>query len=575
MLGYLLRKKGLAIFFFFVLVFSPSAARAGHIGVIDSTERYAWGENIGWVDFGTSQGAVRINNGELSGYAWGENIGWISLNCQNNNSCDQAKFAVSVGEDGRLSGYAWGENVGWINFQPGGGGVTINADGVFFGYAWGENVGWIVFNCATTQSCDQVSYLVSTDWRPSQARAICHNGLDDDGDGLIDYPDDPDCISAGGSVEAAGVEPWPKAIEDIRSIINDKQLPLTKKIIEVGKLLPQLVTAASGELIGMIQDLQNNEQVQVATRDVLMPITVTGGSVALGTLFLTELAVLDLPLVLVRGWLFLLELIGWRRRKKPWGIVYDALTKRPLPLARVNIFSVENNKLRDSQISDSRGRFGFLVKPGDYYLTAGKPNYVFPSSIVTTDTDSGYIHIYRSGSLSVGDEQQQKLLLVNIPLDPPSARPRRIWLTRFFDMLKHILTTLHVTILLFGVFISLFVFVVVPDRINTGILAFYVLLLFMKFLADRQLRRSWGTVSDAVSGQPLGLASIRIFDERTGRLLLTRASDELGKFYFILKAGNYRAEVSRHGYTQYKTTLSVSRREGAVINVDFKLSPVV
>jgi len=179
---------------FTFLTISPANASITN-GTIDSTNKYAWGENIGWINFGTSEGAVQITDDDLQGYAWGENIGWISLNCLNDDSCSTVSYGISNDGNGNLTGYAWGENIGWIHFNPDYGGVTINSSGNFLGYAWGENIGWIVFNCDTTSSCNDVSYLVSTDWRPQSARPACNNATDDDSDGLTDYPNDPGCNS--------------------------------------------------------------------------------------------------------------------------------------------------------------------------------------------------------------------------------------------------------------------------------------------------------------------------------------------------------------------------------------------
>jgi hypothetical protein len=68
-------------------------------------------------------------------WAWGTNVGWINF--------DPAYGGVRVYDD-HLEGYAWGTNVGWINFDPANGGVTIDMSNVEFdGYVWGENIGWI------------------------------------------------------------------------------------------------------------------------------------------------------------------------------------------------------------------------------------------------------------------------------------------------------------------------------------------------------------------------------------------------------------------------------------------------
>ncbi len=101
--------------------------------------KYAYGENVGWINFKPSQGpGVTVTSSEVTGNAWGENIGWINLN--------PATAGVLNDGAGKLSGYAWGENVGWINFAPMGAGVFIDNHGLFFGKAWGENIGWISFN---------------------------------------------------------------------------------------------------------------------------------------------------------------------------------------------------------------------------------------------------------------------------------------------------------------------------------------------------------------------------------------------------------------------------------------------
>lgn len=156
-----------------------------------SAEHYAWGETTGWIDFAPTNGDIFVADDALWGYAYGENVGWLSLNCHNTESTCSYDYGVANDGEGNLSGYAWGENVGWINFAPTNGGVRIDANGNFSGYAWGENVGWISFNCSNTSTCGsgpgQVTYKVATNWRHQADRPQCNNGLDDDGDTLIDF----------------------------------------------------------------------------------------------------------------------------------------------------------------------------------------------------------------------------------------------------------------------------------------------------------------------------------------------------------------------------------------------------
>jgi len=190
---------GFAIFILSLLCvsgyFIPRAFASITDGTISSTNKYAWSESVGWIDFGTTQGNVHVTDSALTGYAWGENIGWISLNCSNNDTCESAvNYKVVNDGAGNLSGYGWSESTGWIDFNPAGGGVSVNSSGVFSGYAWGENIGWINFD---------VNNPVTTDWQPQSSRPQCNNGIDDDSDGKIDYPSDPDCSSLTDNKEAS------------------------------------------------------------------------------------------------------------------------------------------------------------------------------------------------------------------------------------------------------------------------------------------------------------------------------------------------------------------------------------
>ena len=83
-------------------------------------------------------------------------------------------------------------------------------------------------------------------------------------------------------------------------------------------------------------------------------------------------------------------------RPKSWGIVYDHRTRRPLTNAIVRIFDPKYNKLLETQVTDSRGRYAFLVGPSQYYTTYEKNGYtkVEVRPIDRTDTkDASYVSV--------------------------------------------------------------------------------------------------------------------------------------------------------------------------------------
>lgn len=141
-----------------VLMVCCANSYAENIDPNDDSSQYAYGENIGWLNFEPNEGpGVTVSDTRLTGYVWAQNIGWINLDPNDTNP----NTGISNDGLGLLSGYAWGENVGWINFSPKVAGdpnhygVTIDHEGNFDGWAWGENIGWIHF-----QSAGPVAYKV-------------------------------------------------------------------------------------------------------------------------------------------------------------------------------------------------------------------------------------------------------------------------------------------------------------------------------------------------------------------------------------------------------------------------------
>ncbi len=135
-------------------------------GNISATDKWAWGTNVGWINFNPDNGGVTVYNDHLEGYAWGENVGWIRLGTHTGGSPhtygNTSNTDYGVNRDttsGALSGFAWSTTAGWINFAPANGGVTVSDAGEFSGYAWGENIGWIKFNGT---AADSTPYKVAT-----------------------------------------------------------------------------------------------------------------------------------------------------------------------------------------------------------------------------------------------------------------------------------------------------------------------------------------------------------------------------------------------------------------------------
>lgn len=142
---------------------------------------------------------VTITDTGITGHAWGDEIGWI-------NMAPTGSGIIMNPTTGVLSGKAYANSGSWINFAPtypGSGpqvGVTLVDNGSgsnFQGWAWvsGAHGGWMKFDCSGVGTC------VKTDWRAIPYRAACSDGIDNDGDTLIDFPSDPGCSGLSDSDE--------------------------------------------------------------------------------------------------------------------------------------------------------------------------------------------------------------------------------------------------------------------------------------------------------------------------------------------------------------------------------------
>jgi hypothetical protein len=126
-------------------------------GTTDSTYKYAWGENLGWVNMKPDTGGLTITDTAITGYAWSSVGGWLNFSPTNSG-----QGVIVNPTTGALSGSAWSSQYGWISMS----GVTINSSGTFTGIAGtaSTTAGRITFEC---DNCD-----VRTDWRPIPARTV-------------------------------------------------------------------------------------------------------------------------------------------------------------------------------------------------------------------------------------------------------------------------------------------------------------------------------------------------------------------------------------------------------------------
>jgi hypothetical protein len=600
----------------FCFTFSPIFTEAtSFIGTIDSVYKYAKGEDRSDVRinfrFFTGSNSVIVTDTLLSGYAWGENVGWVNLY--------PGGGGIKNNGEGILSGYATSELAGWINFN----GVTINSSGEFLGYATTEKLGRIIFNCATDDSCAIDDFKVKTDWRPVSIREsalpapiyttpanipppiFTSDAIPDEEDNPStseDLNNEPLPISdisqyqTGGDVIKKNVIKYEEGQININQLPNDLNVNLnsTSSQQEIEDTLENNspdtniitnIVKITGDVTNLIQSTtkQIKEDVSVITETPAVDIStktvtsigIVGGGTAIVSSFTSSLlSFSEFFLIFFRFWSLLLSALGLRKRREPWGTVYDSITKQPLDPAYV-VLQDKNGKEIATSITDLDGRYGFLVPPGTYRMIANKTNYIAPSLYLhARERDELYDNLYFGEEIELGIN---KTITKNIPMDPQgfdwnefAKRDKNIM--KFHSPHKKFIFKIFNILFFAGLFFAIILFITKQDVYNIAILALYVFLIILRFVKTKP--KSFGIITDKSNGFPLSFAIIRVYSESTGKEIFHRVADEYGYYYCLLAKGNYYITIEKknndESYNKVYTSDIINVKRG-IINQDFSV----
>ncbi len=272
------------------------------------------------------------------------------------------------------------------------------------------------------------------------------------------------------------------------------------------------------------------------------PLVISGGLLA----GLVQVAVVagkassayDFYLLLVRGVYALLGWLGIRKRREPWGTVYDSVTKRPLDPVYVTV--EKDGKEAGSAITDIDGRYGFLLPPATYLVKAGKTHYRFPSqSLVGRQSDELYDNLYFGQPINY---QGTEVLNLNIPMDPLEFDWNEFAKTKtnFFQIYskketwrKRIIGTVFYS----GFILSALKSIFYPAWWDLVLLLIYILI--YSFQTYWQVTHPVVAVKRQATGEPLPFALVRLFMSGVNQQIKAVSTDQLGRVYLLVRPGNY------------------------------------
>ncbi len=314
--------------------------------------------------------------------------------------------------------------------------------------------------------------------------------------------------------------------------------PTDQLIYELGtgtrKSLDKVIEGLPSPVRSAAKTLDN--QSDVASKYVL-PTLLTLSAVAQSGLLAQNILYL-----LFQAILAIAQLLGIVK-KQPMGLVYDAVSKKPLGRAIVRLYEAETHRLMETDVTSAAGIFSFMPQNGFYYLRVFKPGYIYPSQLILAKRDGRYTQVYTGGEIHVtsGDA----VIHVAVPMDPEAYQEsfsRRFsrWWQRWFEPVNAWLVWM-------GFFLAILSYSRTPTRLNFAVLWLYIGGLFYFWQQGRRFKREYGVVVNA-KGKILSGVELNLIDVEYNRLVSRRVTDEKGRYQFIAPPGRYQIKMVTPAY---------------------------
>ena len=198
-----------------------------------------------------------------------------------------------------------------------------------------------------------------------------------------------------------------------------------------------------------------------------------------------------------------------RKNKKTWGLVYNALTKEPVQFAIVRAFNSIDNSFVKQSITDTQGKYGFVLDSGNYIIKVEQ---------------SGYEPFNKNISVNRTEE------IVNLDIPLTKAESENIFF-KINEYFRKSLKIFSLILSIIGIIFTILAIVFSPNVINIIIFVIYDIQIIIYIAL--QPPRGWGYIYNSQTNERVNGAFVRLFDTKEGRQIDVQMVDTKGRYGFL------------------------------------------
>ena len=412
----------------------------------------------------------------------------------------------------------------------------------------------------------------------------CGNVIDDDSDGKIDFPNDLGCDNLNDDDEYNPPEPTvPEfakiSLGDLEFFAGNRKIKLDSTDEKVTGLSGANLTVSISEkslastpksLVLRVGDTDQHQFVYNAT-DKMYYAEISFQGVGVTQSYIE-----------IDYGSGQFDSIGFKLNSLPWGQIVDQNGKA-LAGVEISLYRTDGSKISmgdygqlNPVVVGANGDYGWMVPNGDYRIDLYKDGY-YDRSINISNVNNHVINskltlIARPPKIVLEIDPEASLQENAVNVVKALAEQTKVFSNITIQKIQDAATNPDVQ--------QANQQVVAPTAITVVLAGAIPLISWLDFLPFLRLvflqplmllgwrkREKWGLVYNSLNKLPVDLATVRLINLETNRVVQSKVTDAKGRFIFMVDVGKYRLEVQKNGFVFPSHFLEGYKSDGQKVDI--------